>query len=126
MVRVMLFVLCMAGVGATASAQTTPADSAARAAQARDWVTKGDSVMKLGNRDLARADYAKAVDTDHDNVDGIVKPATMLVEDGHGQMAQKLLTDALHHHPNDPRLLNFHVVRPGVDTAGAMRVGGPS
>lgn len=122
MARLVLLLLSLS-IPAAVRAQSAAPDSAKRAAQARDWVVKGDSVMALGNRDLARADYAKAVDTDHDNIDGIVKLATMLVQDGHGQVAQKLLTDALHHHPDDPRLTHFQVVRPGVDTTGAMRVG---
>jgi cytochrome c-type biogenesis protein CcmH/NrfG len=101
------------------AADTTHHDSVS----AKRWVAKGDAAMAAGQSDSARAAYERALMYDGDDVDAVVKMATILVNEGHGKYAGELLTFELRRHPDDPRLTHFRVVRSGADTAGAMSTG---
>ena len=101
------------------AAHLSPADSAARVAEAqalfqkaKAWLAKGG---RDGVRDSARLALESAVTLDHHNVDAVVALAHLLVEDGYVGNAQVLLGLAIKSNPGDPRLLNFKAIR---DTAG--------
>ncbi|HWZ59680.1 MAG TPA: tetratricopeptide repeat protein [Gemmatimonadaceae bacterium] len=118
----MLFMLVFAAAAPGAGAQgmdSTHHDTAA----ARRFVEKGDAAMAAHAPDSARAAYEKAIQYDADDIDAILKMATILIDEGHGGYARDLLTFALKRHPTDPRLLHYHYVRRGADTTGAATVG---
>jgi Tfp pilus assembly protein PilF len=112
------FVILACAVAPAARAQavdSTHHDTAA----ARRYDRKGDAAMAAGAPDSARAAYEKALMYDADDVDAVVKMATIMIDEGHGAYARDLLAFALTRHPNDPRLLHFHHMRPGADTTAA-------
>jgi Tfp pilus assembly protein PilF len=111
--------LATPAVGHAQQADTTHHDSTA----AKRWVVKGDAANAAGFPDSARADYERALMYDADDVDATIKMATILINEGHGRYAVDLLQFALKRHPTDPRLLNFHTIRPGADTTGAVTTG---
>ena len=115
-------VLALVVVAPTARAQaidTTHHDTVS----SRRYLAKGDAAVKAGQPDSARAAYEKAIQYDADDIDAIIKMSNILIDEGHGSYARDLLKFALQRHPDDPRLLHYHYVRPGADTTGAASVG---
>jgi cytochrome c-type biogenesis protein CcmH/NrfG len=120
--------LLVAGLTLAVSATVAHAQVAADSthhdtASAKRWEAKGDAAVAAGRPDSARAAYEKALMYDGDDVDAVVKMATIMVNEGHGAYAVDLLTFELKRHPNDPRLLHFRVLRPGTDTTNAVVTG---
>src|SRR5581483_8606238 len=86
-------------------------DSTARKARARIYLARGDAALAAGMRDTARVAWETALYEYPGLTDASVELATMLVENGDGWFARKLIERALFFDPQNPKLLHFSAHR---------------
>jgi Flp pilus assembly protein TadD len=94
-------------------------DSAARAARAAVYLTRGNAALASGMRDTARIAWEDALYENPALTDASLQLAQMLVDDGQGFFAQRVLQRALTYDPHNPKLLHFRAVRAPAADSGA-------